>query len=91
MYIDDGATVLDFAFAIHSDIGLHFDYATIDGNPDRLGPHVRLSEGDRVVVYHSLKVTPSITWFRHVKTSNAINHLIAEFVDAKKKPANKNQ
>lgn len=85
MYIDDGATVLDFAFAIHSDIGLHFDYATIDGNPDRLGPHVRLSEGDRVVVYHSMKVTPSITWFRHVKTSNAINHLIAEFVDAKKK------
>ncbi|MBR5975576.1 MAG: HD domain-containing protein [Clostridiales bacterium] len=88
MFIDDGATVLDFAFAIHTNIGLHFEYATIDGNPERLGPHVRLNEGDKVVIHHNLKVTPSITWFRHVKTSNAINHLIAAIDASNKKKEN---
>ena len=30
MYNEAGTTFLDFAFAIHSEIGLHFDYACPD-------------------------------------------------------------
>lgn len=76
MYIDEGATVLDFAFAIHTEIGLHFKYAQIDGNPAKLPPYTPLSEGDLVSIEHSEEIVPSITWFKYVKTSKAIERLI---------------
>lgn len=76
MYIDDGATVLDFAFAIHTEIGLHFDYAIIDGDPSQQPPYRKLSEGDLVIIYDSEDVTPSLKWFKYVKTSKAIERLV---------------
>ncbi len=76
MYIDEGSTVLDFAFAIHTTLGLHFDYAVIDGDPSHHGPYTRLNEGDLIIIYDSETVVPSIKWFRYVKTSKAIDRLI---------------
>lgn len=76
MYIEEGATVLDFAFAIHTDIGLHFQYANIDGDPSELPPYTPLSEGDLVYIKHSADVVPSIKWFKYVKTSNATEKLV---------------
>lgn len=76
MYIDEGATVLDFAFAIHTEIGLHFDYAIIDGDPSQQPPYRRLSEGDLVIIYDSEEITPSLKWFKYVKTSKAVERLI---------------
>lgn len=76
MYIEEGATVLDFAFAIHTEIGLHFDYAVVDGNPAKLGPYTRLNEGDLVIIYDSESVSPSLKWFKYVKTIKAIDKLV---------------
>ena len=76
MYIEAGATVLDFAFAIHTEIGLHFKYANIDGNPSELPPYTPLSEGDLVSIEHSVEVVPSIKWFKYVKTSRATERLV---------------
>lgn len=78
MYIDEGATVLDFAFAIHTDIGLHFKYAKIEGNPSELPAYTPLSNGDQVTIEHSAEIVPSITWFKYVKTNKATEKLIKE-------------
>lgn len=76
MYIDEGATVLDFAFAIHTEIGLHFKSAIIDGDPQPHDAGTVLIEGDRVNIYHSPEISPTIAWFRHAKTKKAIEKLI---------------
>lgn len=81
MYIDEGATVLDFAFAIHTEIGLHFNYAIIDGDPSQQPPYRRLSEGDLVIVYDSEEITPSLKWFKYVRTSKAIERLVKAISD----------
>lgn len=39
MYIEAAATFQDFAFTIHSEIGLHFDYVTIDVNKTHRKPY----------------------------------------------------
>ena len=76
LYIDAGATMLDFAFAIHSEIGLHFDYALIDSSLTRHKAHEKLSEGDRITIVTNPNIRPNLQWFRHVKTANAVDHLI---------------
>ena len=76
MLIDKGATVLDFAFYIHSDLGLHFDYAMVDESRTKLPAHTRLNEGDRITVVASENIEPHISWFRHLKTSKAVNYLV---------------
>ncbi len=76
MYIDEGATVLDFAFAIHTEIGLHFKSAIIDGDPQLHDAGTILNEGDRVSIDHSPEIMPTIAWFRHAKTKKAIEKLI---------------
>ena len=50
MDIDKGATVLDFAFYVHTDLGLHFDYALVDESKSKLPKNTRLSEGDLITV-----------------------------------------
>lgn len=78
-YIDKGATVLDFAFLIHSEIGIHFDYAMIDDSKTRLPAYHRLNEGDTITIYTSEKETAKIQWFNYLKTSKAIHHLVKKF------------
>ncbi len=79
MFIDRGATVLDFAFHIHSDLGYHFHYATIENDSTQLPPYTRLNDGDMVTVTADEKITPSITWFKYVKTSRATQYLVHWF------------
>lgn len=79
MDIDQGATVLDFAFYIHTDLGLHFDHAIIDESKTKLPLSTRLSEGDLVTIVTSDKVSPDITWFKHVNTSRAKHTLVKYF------------
>lgn len=79
MYIDKNATVLDFAFHIHSELGFHFKYALIDESKTQLPLYTRLNEGDTITVVASNDVTPDITWFRHVKTRMAVNYLVHYF------------
>ena len=77
--IDQGATVLDFAFYIHTDLGLHFDHAIIDESKTKLPLNTRLSEGDLVTIVTNDKVSPDITWFKHVNTSRAKHTLVKYF------------
>ena len=82
MLIDKGATVLDFAFYIHSDLGYHFDYAMVDESKTRLPAYTRLNDGDTITVVANAKIKPDISWFKYVKTSKATHFLVRYFSDA---------
>lgn len=75
-HIDAGATALDFAFLIHSDLGLHFDYALINNENTPVGPHYVLNEGDEISVFTNDSIEPKIQWFRYAKTSRAVKKLV---------------
>ena len=79
MMIDKGATVLDFAFHIHGDLGYHFDYAMIDESKTHLPNHTRLNEGDKITIVANEAIVPDISWFKHVKTSKGTAFLVKYF------------
>lgn len=78
-YIDKGATVLDFAFQIHTDLGYHFDYALVNDSRTRFPLYTRLNEGDTIIIVDDPEVRPALSWFKHAKTSQAVNKLIQYF------------
>lgn len=78
-FIDEYATVLDCAFAIHSKIGLHFSYALINDSSTHLPAFTRLNEGDIVSIITSADSHPDIHWFNYLKTSVATHHLVKYF------------
>ncbi len=64
-----GATPIDFAFAVHTEVGLHCAGAKVNG---RIAPLSReLRNGDTVEILTSQKQTPSRDWLAFVKTSRA--------------------
>lgn len=75
-YIDDGATMLDFAFMIHSELGYHFKHAMV-GKTIR-SKHDRLRAGDRVEIVIDSNIKPDMKWFKYVKTDYAIDSLIRQ-------------
>ena len=79
MSIDKGATVLDFAFYIHPNIGLHFDYAMVDESLARLHRGTRLNDGDRITIASDELIKPEIAWFNDVNTSLAKHYLVKYF------------
>lgn len=75
-HIDAGATALDFAFLIHSYLGLHFDYAIVNGGRNPVGAGYVLNDGDQIEVYAKDSISPKIQWFKNAKTSRAVKKLI---------------
>ena len=68
-----GASALDFAFEVHSDIGAHAQYARVNG---RLSPiSTKLHRGDCVEIGVSENVNPRPEWLQYVKTYKAKNAL----------------
>jgi GTP pyrophosphokinase len=64
-----GATPIDFAYAIHSEVGNHCVGAKING---RMAPlRTILNNGDQVEITTSKTQTPSPTWERFVVTGKA--------------------
>ena len=64
-----GATPIDFAFAVHTEVGFHCVGAKING---RIAPLSReLRNGDTVEILTSPRQTPSRDWLAFVKTSRA--------------------
>ncbi len=64
-----GATPIDFAFAVHTEVGLHCAGAKVNG---RIAPLSReLRNGDTVEILTSQRQTPSRDWLAFVKTSRA--------------------
>ena len=64
-----GATPVDFAFAIHSDLGEHITGARINGKLEPL--RYKLRNGDVVEVVTSTSQQPSKDWLEFVGTSRA--------------------
>jgi GTP pyrophosphokinase len=72
-----GATPVDFAYSIHTEIGHHCAGARVNGRLVNL--KYQLANGDTIEVITSPQHKPSKDWLRFVKTSRArtkINHLI---------------
>ena len=71
--LPNGATPIDFAYAIHSDIGDRCVGTKING---RIAPlNTRLSNGDQVEVMTAKTQSPSPTWERFVVTGKARSHI----------------
>ena len=68
-----GATALDFAYEIHSEIGKHAVYARINGK--LMSVKTVLHRGDCVEIGTDDKSLPDIDWIEHVLTYKAKRHL----------------
>jgi len=64
-----GATPIDFAFTVHSDIGLHCIGAKVNGRIVTLNSE--LKSGDTVEILTSANQKPNQDWIKFVKTSKA--------------------
>ncbi len=64
-----GATAIDFAFHVHTDVGLHTSGAKVNG---RIAPlHRELKNGDTVEILTQPQAKPSRDWLSHVRTGRA--------------------
>ncbi|MEZ4379186.1 MAG: bifunctional (p)ppGpp synthetase/guanosine-3',5'-bis(diphosphate) 3'-pyrophosphohydrolase [Gemmatimonadales bacterium] len=64
-----GATAIDFAFHVHTDVGFRTTGARVNG---RIAPlHRELRNGDTVEVLTSNQARPSRDWLAHVRTGRA--------------------
>lgn len=68
-----GATAIDFAFEIHSDIGFHTIGAKVNGRIIPLNTILR--SGDQVEVITSKKQTPNFDWEKFAITHKAKSHI----------------
>jgi len=71
--LPNGATPIDFAYAIHSNVGDRTVSAKING---RIAPlNTKLSNGDQVEIQTQKNQTPSPTWERFAVTGKAKSHI----------------
>src|SRR5438552_3246220 len=64
-----GATPIDFAFMVHTEVGQHCNGARVNG---RISPlHRPLRNGDTIEVLTSQQAKPSRDWLAHVQTGRA--------------------
>ena len=72
-----GATPIDFAFMVHTEVGLRCQGAKING---RISPlHRELRNGDTIEILTSNSARPSRDWLSHVHTARA-RHKIKQWV-----------
>lgn len=68
-----GATALDFAFEIHSELGAHAQYARVNGTLCSI--KTVLKRGDCVEIGQNMNVVPKHDWLEHVSTYKAKSRL----------------
>ncbi len=79
MTLPSGATPVDFAFQVHTEVGMHCIGAKVNGKMVPLSS--RLKSGDQVEIITSKKQTPNPDWMKFVVTHKArsrIRHWINE-------------
>ena len=67
--LPEGATALDFAYSVHSEIGEHAQGAKINNKMRKLG--TPLQNVDIVEIVTAKNVKPTEGWLEHVKTERA--------------------
>lgn len=67
--LPSGASVIDFAYKVHSDVGNHIYKAYINGKEVKLD--YKLQNKDRVMILPNEKAHPKEDWLKYVVTSNA--------------------
>ncbi|MEZ4779564.1 MAG: RelA/SpoT family protein [Flavobacteriaceae bacterium] len=80
-----GATALDFAFHVHTEVGLHTRGAKVNSKLTPLS-HI-LKSGDQVEVITSEKSKPSANWLNYVTTGRAISKIKSSLKDEQKQLA----
>jgi GTP diphosphokinase / guanosine-3',5'-bis(diphosphate) 3'-diphosphatase len=68
-----GATIVDFAYAVHTDIGNRCSAAKINGEAAPLRTELR--NGDRVEIVTAAEPTPQPSWLSFVATGKARSHI----------------
>lgn len=68
-----GATVLDFAFHIHTNVGAHCTGAVVNGAHKRL--NYKIQNGDTVEILTATNQTPRQEWLNIITTSKARNKI----------------
>ncbi len=68
-----GSTSIDFAYAIHSEVGHHLAGAKVNGKMARLQDE--LQSGDTVELIIQKKAEPKPDWLKETKTSHAKTHI----------------
>lgn len=87
MKLPAGSTLIDFAFAVHTEVGLHCAGGKIDG---RIAPlHTRLKSGQTVQIITNPNTHPSKDWVQFVRSTKARGKIRAwireqEFADSLK-------
>jgi GTP pyrophosphokinase len=75
--LPEGATPVDFAYAVHSEIGHRVTGAMVNG---RIVPIThQLESGDVVEIIRGKKSKPSMGWLKSVKTNQATKHIRSWF------------
>ncbi len=73
--LPEDSSVIDFAYAIHTDIGNHAQGAKINGKNVAL--HTKLHTNDIIEVQVNKNANPSSKWLDHTKTGLAKKHINA--------------
>jgi GTP pyrophosphokinase len=68
-----GATAIDFAYAVHTDVGNHCVGAKVDSEPVPLGTVLR--NGNRVEILTDAQARPNPVWLSYVATGKARSHI----------------
>jgi GTP pyrophosphokinase len=68
-----GATAIDFAYAVHTDVGNHCVGAKVDSEPVPLGTVLR--NGNRVEIVTDPHARPNPVWLSYVATGKARSHI----------------
>lgn len=71
--LPEGSNAIDFAFAVHSDIGNHISGAKINGKFTSI--YTELKNGDIVEIETNAKVNPTTKWLDSAKTTLARRHI----------------
>ncbi len=84
--LPQGATVLDFAFAIHSNLGCKCIGGKVDGATKKL--NAKLNSGDTVEILSSANQQPKLDWVQYVVTAKAKNKIRQAVKEIENKTSN---